>query len=505
MSDPQPVPLPELVFGIAGPIGVDMDAIVASLSDALRAVRYRAELIRLTDAMQAFPVAQRRDGTGFFADSMYKMAYGNAICREWGDRSALARIGIDAIRARRTALSGDGATPAAGTAYIVRQLKRPAEVALLRQIYGARFVLISAYGSRGRREALLRKVIADTLPLDAPPSSAAMQAYALIDTDAAEDGEAFGQRLRDTFHHGDVFIDGLDRKAMDPKLSRFIQALFGRTDIAPSKEEFGMYAAASAALRSTDLSRQVGAAIFTEEGEVIAQGCNEVPKAFGGTYWDSEEPDYRDVRLGRDPNAEQIRKVMRDLIERLSRADLLSAKATGLGSSADIVTHLTAETGALRDAAVMDLTEYGRVVHAEMNAVCDAARLGRAVKGGILYCTTFPCHNCTKHILAAGIKRVVYIEPYPKSLATDLHANEIAVEEESADRVVFAPFMGISPFRYRDIFRKSRRKSPDGRALEWLNDAMRPMLDGVDQTYLSAERSVLHSLPKEANVRDTFA
>jgi cytidine deaminase len=85
---------------------------------------------------------------------------------------------------------------------------------------------------------------------------------------------------------------------MDTQLDRFVQAFFGRTDISPSKNEYGMYAAKSAALRSADLSRQVGAAVFTDDGELITQGCNEVPKAFGGTYWDLEDPDFRDVKLG---------------------------------------------------------------------------------------------------------------------------------------------------------------------------------------------------------------
>src|SRR5690606_14932011 len=108
--------------------------------------------------------------------------------------------------------------------------------------------------------------------------------------------------------------------------------------------------------------------------------------------------------------------------------------------------------GALYGAAITDLTEYGRVVHAEMCAICDAARLGRSIKGATLYCTTFPCHNCTKHVLAAGLSKVVYMEPYPKSKAKELHENEIEIEQESADRVAFLPFLGISPYRYRDIF-----------------------------------------------------
>ena len=108
--------------------------------------------------------------------------------------------------------------------------------------------------------------------------------------------------------------------------------------------------------------------------------------------------------------------------------------------------------GPLAHASIMDVTEYGRVVHAQMCAICDAARLGRSIKGSTLYCTTFPCHNCTKHILAAGIKRVVYMEPYPKSKAKDLHQNEIEIEKETPGRLSFVPFLGISPYRYSDIF-----------------------------------------------------
>ncbi|MCA1458854.1 hypothetical protein I6F35_37960 [Bradyrhizobium sp. BRP22] len=113
------------------------------------------------------------------------------------------------------------------------------------------------------------------------------------------------------------------------------------------------------------------------------------------------------------------------------------------------------EDGVLASSAVLDLTEFGRVVHAEMCAIWDAARLGRSVRCGTLYVTTFPCHNCTKHILASGIRKVIYIEPYPKSRAQELHSNEISIEQETPDKVSFIPFLGISPFRYRDVFQKA--------------------------------------------------
>jgi deoxycytidylate deaminase len=85
----------------------------------------------------------------------------------------------------------------------------------------------------------------------------------------------------------------------------------------------------------------------------------------------------------------------------------------------------------------MNVIEFGRAVHAEMAALMDSARRGVPVKNATLYCTTFPCHLCARHIVAAGIRRVVYIEPYPKSLAAQLYPDSIAVESAvKPDRMV---------------------------------------------------------------------
>ena len=53
-----------------------------------------------------------------------------------------------------------------------------------------------------------------------------------------------------------------------------------------------------------------------------------------------------------------------------------------------------------------------RTIHAEQNAVAYAARHGIATKGSTLYCTLSPCDTCAKSIISAGIKRVIYLEPY---------------------------------------------------------------------------------------------
>lgn len=66
--------------------------------------------------------------------------------------------------------------------------------------------------------------------------------------------------------------------------------------------------------------------------------------------------------------------------------------------------------------------ELCRGTHAEQNAIVQAALYGVAIEGATLYCTHQPCSGCTKMIMNAGIKRIVYLLPYPDELATELLA-----------------------------------------------------------------------------------
>ena len=61
-----------------------------------------------------------------------------------------------------------------------------------------------------------------------------------------------------------------------------------------------------------------------------------------------------------------------------------------------------------------------RTIHAEVNAIAQAASLGIATEGTTLYCTHLPCWECAKIIVAAGIKHVFYSEAYrpnPRTLS----------------------------------------------------------------------------------------
>jgi deoxycytidylate deaminase len=312
-----------------------------------------------------------------------------------------------------------------------------------------------------------------------------------------ENGNGFGQNVRDAFPLADLFVEAPDKKSCKTTVTRFIQALFGDNEASPTHDEYGMYMAKSASLRSSALTRQVGAAIFRSSGEIVSLGCNEVPKAGGGTYWSGDAADQRDFVAGRDPNDQMKRNIVADAIHRLFKGKRLAKDFVGNKDSMTIADELLADGSeyGLKESKVMDLIEFGRDIHAEMSAITDAARKGVVVEGATLYCTTFPCHLCAKHIVAAGIKRVVSIEPYPKSYAAELHSDSIEIDGDGdGRRVNFQRFLGISPYRYRDLFEKGKRKYSTGEAKRWDRDARQPMIDVIFPTYFRAETYVVELL-----------
>lgn len=59
-------------------------------------------------------------------------------------------------------------------------------------------------------------------------------------------------------------------------------------------------------------------------------------------------------------------------------------------------------------------------IHAEQNAIIQAAKLGVSIEGATLYCTHQPCVICSKMIVNAGITRVVYAKPYPDAFSQEI-------------------------------------------------------------------------------------
>lgn len=496
----QKITEPELFIGLVGPIGVDLDLVYEQLSDNLKIVGYSCNLVKITDILREVPFSIKVDDSSYTKRYMSLISEADRICRDYGSSDFLARLAMARIREFRKNISGSYSTPATGNAYIIRQLKREAEVDLLKRVYGRKFILVSVFlNEKERRDSLVKRIATYNATTTSDDQNN-QDALALMSKDSQEENETHGQEVSLIFHKGDVFVDGANKTAIGSTIGRFINAFFGHNGISPNKNEYGMYAAAGASLRSIDLSRQVGAAIFSEAGEVLSLGCNEVPKAFGGTYWADDLPEsYRDFEEGMDANHLYKTVIVRDLIDRLENKGVLNKNEARKLKNPESF-KLFIESKDIKESKAMDIIEFGRMIHAEMSAISDAARIGISIKGATLFCTTFPCHVCAKHIVAAGVKKVVFLEPYPKSYAKRLHSDSITFEKsESEKKVLFEPFLGISPRRYRDIFEKGKRKDGQGKARAWYELNPTPRIDDSSASYIEVEDAEV--LPRQYLVR----
>ncbi|HEX3935641.1 MAG TPA: deaminase, partial [Puia sp.] len=117
----------------------------------------------------------------------------------------------------------------------------------------------------------------------------------------------------------------------------------------------------------------------------------------------------------------------------------------------------------IRQSKIKELVEFSRAIHAEMHAIISGClNAAGKVQGGMLFITTYPCHNCARHIIVAGIKKVYYIEPYRKSLTTKLHADAITENENDKEKVTILMYDGIAPSRYLQLFKMYNHKRKDG-------------------------------------------
>jgi deoxycytidylate deaminase len=475
-------PTDDLVVGLVGAVGTDLPWVERVVIERLQSLTYHTFEISMSSLID------REYGGGLppretVAYDRYvndRMTAGNVLRRRWDEPDAVALLAVEEIRRLRETLGDDAPT----CAFVVRSLKRPEEARLLRQIYRGQFVLLGCHTPRETRITQLADQIAKTRSSgDHRPHRAL--AEALADRDEHEQGPVtspppdrkffkdFGQNVEDAFPLSDAYVNLQRLPETRTDIHRFVDLLLGSPFVSPTRDEFAMFHAAAAAVRSADLSRQVGAAIANTSGDILAVGCNEVPRAGGGAYWTGDKDDARDFQRGVDANQDQRDRAMREVFEVLKARGMLSAEALA-GSVDDLMKTLD-------DTRVDGLIEFTRATHAEMAALLDAARRGTAVEGATLYTSTFPCHNCAKHIVSAGITRVVFIEPYPKSLAEQLHGDAIAVDEPNRSRkVVFEHFSGVAPINYFALFEStSKRKDPAGVPLSFSPASIAPKLRGT--------------------------
>ncbi|KGF09085.1 cytidine deaminase [Clostridiales bacterium S5-A14a] len=112
--------------------------------------------------------------------------------------------------------------------------------------------------------------------------------------------------------------------------------------------------------------------------------------------------------------------------------------ATGYNGAPRGLSHCAELGGCLREQLKVpsgQRHELCRALHAEQNAIIQAATLGQSIEGANIYITHQPCSICSKMIINAGISRIVVNEGYPDELATNLleEAGIKVVKLESAE------------------------------------------------------------------------
>jgi len=508
----------ELVFGLAGPVGADLQEVSRTLADALKQGEY-AEVEEISVSSLIRQIAERRpltrpDGTAIELSAEPEeqriasyMDAGNAIRRLCASPTAVATAAIGEIVGRRRRRAGGKPSR---RAYVIRSLKRPEEVHLLRRVYGPGFFLLGVNVNRPTRvESLAKRIARSHRETPASPHYEAdlLEAEALARRDEDEELDPYGQRLRDVFQLCDLFVAPCAKPSLFEQIFRFVRLILGDLGETPLAEEQAMYQAFAASLGSGALGRQVGAVLVAKTGEMLGTGWNDVPKAGGGLYRAGEHYDRRDVHADRDTVNVHADQIIEDVLDTVRRAGWLAP---------DVQPQLAEARAAFRKSRVMNLLEFGRTTHAEMEAVLSASRIGAVPRDATLYTTTFPCHECARLIVTTGVSRVVYIEPYPKSRALELHRDAIhAYDDEQPPAcgiagcpdlhaVRFEPFLGVGPHRYVDLFSitsragilRDRKQKASGERIRWDPKTSLPKVEMLPLSYLELEAKALYELKK---------
>lgn len=464
----------ELVLAVVGPMGSNKSLVIETMTNLAKHYSYKAKIIKMSDIIRTRVEIPEVNNDEYKRVRLLIEA-GNQLRKVASDNSLMAKLAAIEIAEARAKENFPKMI------YIVDSIKHPQEVQELRDIYGGGFYLFAVHSSQKSRDAFLENNchIRDKTKRDE-----------LMDRDQDE-RLGHGQSTRDAFHLADFFVsENGNANKVWISLQRFFDLMFGDPFRTPTFDEFSMFMAHGASMKSADMSRQVGA-VITLGTDIIASGANECPRPGGGTYWPvfdhetnliEDTPEGRDYTRSEDRNAKE-KQLMIDALKNGFTDDALAKLEKNIASS-----------------GLNDITEYGRVVHAEMDALLSCARRGLSCQNSVLFCTTYPCHNCAKHIVASGVKTVFYIEPYPKSKALDMHPDAIATpdDEDQRGRVVFKPFVGVGPRQFINLFsltlgvgEKLKRKQKEGfEPVSWVREDASPRVRMYPASYVEREQLV---------------
>lgn len=486
----------ELIIGICAPIGSLREEVINEITNILKnEYQYKVNRIKLSDFIKKYSSSKdeiKPAETKAFTFLMNKIVGGNEV-RQLHGPSFLVELAIKDIHLSRY----DQSKPIELTqveqlksrreCFIVDSLKNKEELDLLRELYKDIFYFFSVFSPLEERlDNLRKKGLSDG------------EAKKIIEKDEHENNRN-GQNVRDTFTAGDFFIriSNDNAEKLRDKINRYLNIIFQNKIVTPNQDETAMYEAQSAASNSACLSRQVGAAITNTKGEIVSRGWNDVPKFGGNLYNESDSNDNRCKMWGYCSNDKTKDIITDDILESIfNNPNLVKQLFNNKNIAKDSELYNQTKDVIRKGSRVKDLIEFSRAVHAEMHAIIIGSQMsGDKMIGGKLFCTTYPCHNCARHLVLAGIKEIYYIEPYIKSLCITLHHDSLTENEKDDTKVKLLIYDGVAPRRYLEFFlMTNKRKDEKGKSILEFGDKTNPKTRLSLQALPTLEKQAIISL-----------
>lgn len=361
--------------------------------------------------------------------------------------------------------------------FIVECFRNPSEVEFFRNRY-YEFYLLSLFADFKTRE---KRRTEDYNPL---PLSQEMD-----DRDSGEKNktnEIYKQNVSRCVYLSDIAINNENNnegslKEFYGKLIEYYALMLNPGCVTPTFDETFMNQAYSLSLRSSCLSRQVGAVIVGKNGYVVGAGWNDPGDGQIGCGYrqivDIENLSSDILPTNPDTKKERFfRKhlINQNLIKFKSKEECICFKDAYsrfvlMKESKKIIEEHEVEfkefgikgedkekigKWLIEDMKIKRL-EYCRALHAEENALLQTSKIGGVgVKGGKIFTTTFPCELCAKKIYQAGIEEIVFTEPYPESIS-----KEVFLEDSvSKKKIKQTQFEGVKSHSYFRLYKANMDK-----------------------------------------------
>ncbi len=492
---------PLMVLAVSGRIGSGATFVCDKLKDCLHMCGYETHAIKISDIL-AHPPGQLGTMEGLPEVDDKSRATRMKSLQDRGDhyRERYGHEVLAGLCVHRIAelLNRDGKVALdSRIAFVIDSLKHPDEVRLLRRVFRDAFLLVGVVASdRTRHDRLVQR------------KGFTEDEFKRLSNRDSGGGPKQGQDAIGTVVLADYFFANDHPKKDDllAEASRLMDLIFRIGLRTPTREEVGMQVAAEAASRSACLSRQVGAALYSSEGLILSTGHNDVPQFGGGLYGSNLDiEDRRCYTWGalcyNDKNKNEIMNQLYAVIDKT----LNEQEKIGLNAEELAVLKAKLREAIQSSNKIRSLTEFSRAIHAEMDAILSVARKAIAgLIGSTLYVTTFPCHNCAKHIIGSGVHRVVYLEPYEKSLARELHSDAIndTLHVKDSKKVSFDLYGGVSPYKFNSFFRmvEKRKEEGTGKFVDYVTERA-TRLPSIAQEVAQLERKIQSTF----NTIDTIA